>query len=172
MDGVADWRNGGVLSGFRRSRKYGRMSKTNQPLSLSRFIAPNIVERSIKRLPPSGSRAPRDDNIPLLIAIIPLHYGAFRDPTQRELCRSAHCISAVCRETDSTLEEIYDEFTCARALRYICTPRLQTFLSWNLIRKYQGTCPKHFPASCGINSVLYTRNMKVISQTEPSRMFL
>jgi len=44
-----DWWNGDVLSRFRRSRKYERMSKPSQPLSLSRFIAPNATERSIKR---------------------------------------------------------------------------------------------------------------------------
>lgn len=150
-----DWRNGGVLSWSRRSRKYGRMSKPSQPLSLSRFIAPNAAERSIKRFHRRTVER-RDDNVPLLIAIIPLYYGAFRDPTQRELWRSAHCILVMSREkqySGENLRRIYMRM-CSRICMYATPPDFSPLDSHS---KYQRPCPKHFLESCDtceINSAL------------------
>lgn len=101
----------------------------SQPLSLSRFIGAERG-RTIDKTPPpgvGGGWAPRDDNIPLLIAIIPLCYGAFRDSTQWESCCFARFVAFhVARQERWCCVKIYNKFTCARAVKCARMPSLDS----------------------------------------------
>lgn len=103
------------------------------PFSLHRAERSRTID---KTPPPSDGVRPRDDNIPLVIAIIPLYYSAFRDPdaTGATLCRFTR--GAFCRarpERQYISEKIYKQFACSRAR----TPRLQTRPRSCFIPKYQ-----------------------------------
>jgi hypothetical protein len=83
----ASWgsQNGDCFVG-QRSQERGRMGKPSHfPFLAS--SQPNAAERSIKRLRHRVAARSGDDNIPFLITVIPLHYGAFGEPTCHQQAR-------------------------------------------------------------------------------------
>lgn len=135
--------------GFSKVTETRKNSKPSQPLSLSRFIGAERG-RTIDKTPPpcvGGGWAPRDDNIPLLIAIIPLCYGAFRDPMQWERCCFTRFV-AFRRATGETTLCVW-KYTInlhAHVLLQMCSHAFFGLaVAWNFIWRYQATRPKYFP---------------------------
>lgn len=79
-----------------------------------------------------------DGNIPLLIAIIPLYYEAFRDPTEVTFrhWRTSHS-AGMQPERQRILEKIYSEFRSCSQMR----SQLETCPSRNFMPKYRRTRP-------------------------------
>lgn len=124
------------------TRKNGQTEPATFPFSLHRAERSRTID---KTPPPSAGWAPRNDNIPLLIAIIPLCYGAFWNPAQREhRCFHALHFVVLRQERQCWAEKIYNKFTCARAHKCAaCMPSLD--LSWlGISFGNRGTCPKYF----------------------------
>lgn len=109
------------------TRKNGQTEPATFPFSLHRAERSRTID---KTPPPSAGWAPRNDNIPLLIAIIPLCYGAFWNPMQREhRCFHALHFVVLRQERQCRAEKIYNKFTCARAHKCAaCMPSLD--LPW------------------------------------------
>lgn len=121
---LAKWRCFVGASKVTETQKNGQTESATFPLSLHRAERSRTID---KTPPPSGGWAPRDDNIPLLIAIIPLCYGALRDSMQRESCRFARCISS-CDRKDS-------------AVRRKFTINLHAHVLTNVLACLLWTCP-------------------------------